>query len=45
MVKITCVLSLEVLRFKFLLPGNDKSKFQQRSYEGLDVFFVQEKRV
>lgn len=39
------------LRFKFrgikiqvLLPGNDKSKFQQRSYEGLDVFFVQEKR-
>ncbi|MCD2496744.1 superantigen-like protein SSL10, partial [Staphylococcus aureus] len=39
------------LRFKFrrikiqvLLPRNDKSKFQQGSYEGLDVFFVQEKR-
>ncbi|MBR8874159.1 superantigen-like protein SSL10 [Staphylococcus aureus] len=39
------------LRFKYrgmktqvLLPGNDKSKFQQRSYEGLDVFFVQKKR-
>ncbi|MEK1722776.1 superantigen-like protein SSL10 [Staphylococcus aureus] len=39
------------LRFKYrgmkiqvLLLGNDKNRFQQRSYKGLDVFFVQEKR-
>ncbi len=38
------------LRFKYrgmkiqvLLLGNDKNRFQQRSYKGLDVFFVQEK--
>ncbi|MCE3312610.1 superantigen-like protein SSL10, partial [Staphylococcus aureus] len=39
------------LRFKYrgmkiqvLLLGNDKNRFQQRSYKGLDVFFDQEKR-
>ncbi|MBU5868884.1 hypothetical protein JVV92_19850, partial [Vibrio cholerae O1] len=39
------------LRFKYrgmkiqvLLLGNDKNRFQQRSYKGLDVFFVKEKR-